>query len=96
MNRTKDKYGVSVDQNTIGLYGEEIIYIPDRSLMLIEYIDGDYVYVNVFSLLERPLKVHKKVLSRNHVINSNFRKVIVIDLENKNQVIFKKKLKNGN
>lgn len=90
MNRAKDKYGVSADQNTIGLYGDEIIYIPDRSLMSIEYIDGDYAYVNVFSIPERPLKVHKKVLSRNPVINSNFRKVIVIDLENENQVIFKK------
>lgn len=90
MNRAKDKYGVSADQNTIGLYGDEIIYIPDRSLMSIEYIDGDYAYVNVFSIPERPLKVHKKVLSRNPVINSNFRKVIVIDLENENQGIFEK------
>ena len=53
MDRTKDKYGVSAGQNTIGLYGEEIIYIPDRSLMSIEYIDGDYAYV--FSILKEKI-----------------------------------------
>ncbi|MGL5427531.1 MAG: L,D-transpeptidase, partial [Cetobacterium sp.] len=73
-----------------GMYGDEIIYIPDRSLMSIESLEGDYAYVNVFSIPEKPLKVHKRVLSRNPVVNSNFKKVIVIDLENENQGIFEK------
>ncbi|MGL4672716.1 MAG: L,D-transpeptidase family protein [Cetobacterium sp.] len=90
MNRSKDKYGVSADQNAVGMYGDEIIYIPDRSLMSIESLEGDYAYVNVFSIPEKPLKVHKRVLSRNPVVNSNFKKVIVIDLENENQGIFEK------
>ncbi|WP_052191693.1 MULTISPECIES: L,D-transpeptidase family protein [unclassified Cetobacterium] len=90
MNRLKDKYGVSADQNAVGMYGDEIIYIPDRSLMSIESLEGDYAYVNVFSIPEKPLKVHKRVLSRNPVVNSNFKKVIVIDLENENQGIFEK------
>ncbi|WP_293723884.1 L,D-transpeptidase family protein [uncultured Cetobacterium sp.] len=90
MNRLKDKYGVSADQNAVGMYGDEIIYIPDRSLMSIESLEGDYAYVNVFSIPEKPLKVHKRGLSRNPVVNSNFKKVIVIDLENENQGIFEK------
>ena len=33
MLRIKDKYGTSLDQNIIGKYNDEKIYIPDRSVL---------------------------------------------------------------
>lgn len=90
MSRVKDKYGVSADQNAKASYNGETIFIPDRSLMSIEAIKGNDVYVNALSIAEKPLKVSKNVITRYPAVDANFRKAIVIDLENENQGIFQK------
>ena len=90
MSRIKDKYGVSADQNARASYNGEIIFIPDRSLMSIESTSGNDVYVNTLSIAEKPLKVSKNAITRYPAVNANFRKAIVIDLENENQGIFQK------
>lgn len=90
MDRSKDKYGVSKDQNATASYKGETIYIPDRSILSVESTEGNTAYVNVASIPERPLKVNKGVLSYAQKINPNFRKVIVLDLENENQGVFQK------
>ena len=90
MSRIKDKYGVSADQNARASYNGETIFIPDRSLMSIESTKGNDVYVNALSIAEKPLKVSKNVITRYPAVNANFRKAIVIDLENENQGIFQK------
>ncbi|WP_297406010.1 L,D-transpeptidase family protein [uncultured Cetobacterium sp.] len=90
MNRTKDKYGVSADQNAISTYKGETIYIPDRSLVTVESMDKNYAYVSTLSIKESPLKVNRKVLSSYPKLTPNVRKVIAIDLHNENQGIFQK------
>ncbi|MGL4946435.1 MAG: L,D-transpeptidase family protein [Cetobacterium sp.] len=90
MSREKDKYGVSADQNARAKYNGETIFIPDRSLMSIESAEGNDVYVNALSIPEKSLKVSKNVITRYPAVNANFRKVIVIDLDNENQGIFQK------
>lgn len=90
MSRVKDKYGVSADQNARASYNGETIFIPDRSLMSIESAKGNDVYVNALSIPEKSLKVSKNAITRYPAVNPNFRKVIVIDLENENQGIFQK------
>lgn len=90
MNRIKDKYGTSADQNAKALYKDEIIYIPDRTVLSIEFESGNDLYVNAPNIPENPLKVNKNLISRYPFINPNFRKVIVIDLDNENQGIFEK------
>lgn len=90
MSRVKDKYGVSADQNARASYNGETIFIPDRSLMSIESTKGNDVYVNALSIAEKPLKVSKNAITRYPAVNANFRKAIVIDLENENQGIFQK------
>ncbi|MCQ8211545.1 L,D-transpeptidase family protein [Cetobacterium somerae] len=90
MSRIKDKYGVSADQNARANYNGETIFIPDRSLMSVESTKGNDVYVNALSIAEKPLKVSKNVITRYPAVNANFRKAIVIDLENENQGIFQK------
>ena len=90
MNRAKDKYGVSADQNARATYNGEVIHIPDRSLMSVESVSGNDVFVNALSIKEKPLKVSKNVITRYPAVNANFRKAIVIDLENENQGIFQK------
>lgn len=90
LKRSKDKYGVSADQNAKSTYKGETLYIPDRSLLSIDSTSGNYANVNALSIKEKPLKVEKKVLSRYPKVDSNFRKVIAIDLQNENQGIFQK------
>lgn len=34
--REKDKYGTSLDQNIVGWYGKERIFVPDRSILSID------------------------------------------------------------
>lgn len=90
MSRAKDKYGVSADQNAKASHNGETIFIPDRSLMSIESVKGNDVYVNALSIPEKSLKVNKNVITRYPEVSANFRKAIVIDLENENQGIFQK------
>ncbi|WP_297598524.1 SH3 domain-containing protein [uncultured Cetobacterium sp.] len=90
MDRAKDKYGVSADQNAKSIYNGETLYIPDRSLMSVDSVKGSDAYVNTLSIQEKPLRVNKNVLTKHPAVNPNFRKVIAIDLENENQGIFQK------
>lgn len=91
MDRTKDKYGVSADQNTKATYKNETLFIPDRSILSVESIEGNNAYVNVLSIPERPLKINKNVLSGYPKIEPEIKKVIVIDLHNENQGVFEKR-----
>ncbi|MGX6590611.1 L,D-transpeptidase family protein [Cetobacterium ceti] len=87
----RDKYGTTLDQNGVGVYKGERIFIPDRSLVAIESETKDKALVKVASLKESPLEVDKKILTEYPKFDPNFRKVIVIDIKNQNQGAFEKK-----
>lgn len=87
--REKDKYGTSLDQNIVGYYGNERIFVPDRSVMSILEKGKTTSKVKVASIKE-PLVIENKRISRNPKINKDFRKVIAIDIENQNMIVFEK------
>ena len=88
--REKDKYGTSLDQNLLGISkkGERII-IPDRSVVKIIENRGDKALVRALSIPEE-VEVSKAKLSAYPSIKKGFRKVIVIDIENQNFMVFEK------
>ena len=88
--RQKDKYGTSLDQNLLGISqkGEQII-IPDRSVVKIIENRGDKALVKALSIPET-LEVSKAKLSTFPSIKKGFRKVIAIDIENQNFMVFEK------
>ena len=88
--REKDKYGTSLDQNTMGYYGNEKIVVPDRSIMSIVSQNGGMTAVNVASIKETPLNIKTSTISRNPRVSSNFSKVVAIDIANQNQGVFEK------
>lgn len=88
--REKDKYGTSLDQNIVGWYGKERIFVPDRSILSIVEQGDKTSKVHVASIKEEPLVIENKKISRNPKINKDFRKVIAIDIENQNLIIFEK------
>ncbi|MGL4308491.1 MAG: L,D-transpeptidase family protein [Cetobacterium sp.] len=90
LKRERDKYGTTLDQNGLSFYGNEKIFIPDRSIVAIEGEEGNSTLVKVASIKESPLKVDKKILTRYPKFDPNFRKVIVIDAKNQNQGTFEK------
>lgn len=87
--REKDKYGTSLDQNIVGWYGKEKIFVPDRSILSIVEHGDKTSKVHVASIKE-PLVIENKRISRNPKIDKNFRKVIAIDIENQNVMVFEK------
>ena len=87
--REKDKYGTSLDQNIVGWYGKEKIYVPDRSVLSIVERGDKTSKVHVASIKE-PLVIENKRISRNPKIDKDFRKVVAIDIENQNLIIFEK------
>ncbi|MHD0319282.1 L,D-transpeptidase family protein [Fusobacterium sp. THCT1E2] len=87
--REKDKYGTSLDQNIVGWYGKEKIFVPDRSVLSIVEHGDKTSKVHVASIKE-PLVIENKRISRNPKIDKNFRKVIAIDIENQNVMVFEK------
>ena len=87
--REKDKYGTSLDQNIVGWYGKEKIFVPDRSVLSIVEHGEKTSKVHVASIKE-PLVIENKRISRNPKIDKNFRKVIAIDIENQNVMVFEK------
>ena len=94
MDRRKDKYGISADQNSKGVsLGGETIFIPDRSIVSIEKTGDKELQVDALSIKEKSIKIDKKDITRYPKINSNFKKVIAIDLLNENQGIFEKNSK---
>ena len=88
--RQKDKYGTSLDQNLLGISqkGEQII-IPDRSVVKIIENRGDKALVKALSIPEE-LEVPKAKLSTFPSIKKGFRKVVAIDIENQNFMVFEK------
>ena len=88
--REKDKYGTSLDQNLLGISkkGERII-IPDRSVVKIIENRGDKALVRALSIPEE-VEVSKAKLSAYPSIKKGFRKVIAIDIENQNFIVFEK------
>lgn len=94
MKRTKDKYGVSIDQNIVGVYENEKenieIHIPDRSILSVEKIEGNFAEVKVENIKESPLKVPKKYLTYRPEIGKGFKKAIVVDIDNQNLGVFEK------
>lgn len=92
MKRAKDKYGISIDQNIVGIYEKENIelHIPDRSILSVEKINGNYAEVKVEGIKESPLKIQKKYLSYRPNIEKGFKKAVVVDVENQNLGVFEK------
>ncbi|MGO3801623.1 MAG: L,D-transpeptidase family protein [Fusobacterium sp.] len=92
MNRRKDKYGVSLDQNIIGIYEPEnlTLHVPDRSVMAVVKEEGKYAMVDVQGIKESPLKIEKSYITSNPNISKGFRKAIVADIENQNLGMFEK------
>lgn len=92
MNRTKDKYGVSLDQNIIGEYNPAnlTLHIPDRSIMAILSEGKKYAMVNVEGIKESPLKIEKSHITKRPNISRGFRKVITVDIKNQNLAAFEK------
>ncbi|MGL5542078.1 MAG: SH3 domain-containing protein [Fusobacteriaceae bacterium] len=91
MDRKKDKYGHSADQNTRALTdnGEEI-FIPDRSIMTILEREGNTARVKVESIPEI-LNINTRNLSPQAKLdNQKVEKAVVIDTENQNMIIFEK------
>ena len=88
--RQKDKYGTSLDQNLLGISakGEEII-IPDRSVVKILEDRGDKVLVKALSIPEE-LEIPKARLTNYPTVKRGFRKVVAIDIENQNFMVFEK------
>lgn len=92
MRRTKDKYGISIDQNIVGVYEKENIelHIPDRSVLSVLEIKGNKAKVKVEGIPESPLVIDKRYLSYNPKIEEGFEKAIVVDIENQNLAAFEK------
>lgn len=86
----RDKYGTSIDQNMIGTAdnGEKII-IPDRSVIKIVKDMGDSVKIKALSIPEE-LTVPKSKITTYPNIKKGFKKVIAIDLQNQNFIVFEK------
>lgn len=86
----RDKYGTSIDQNLIGVSknGEKII-IPDRSVLRIVEDKGSNVVIKALSIPEE-LEIPKSKLASNPIIEKGFKKVIAIDTENQNFMVFEK------
>lgn len=89
--RRKDRYGTSLDQSSIGrvVGTNEMIYIPDRSILSIIQKNETTSKVKVASIPET-LIVSNSSLSRNPKIQQNFSKVVAIDISNQNMIVFEK------
>lgn len=90
MLRKKDKYGTSLDQNIIGEYKDELIYIPDRSVLSILSEGKKEAQVKVEGIPEYPLTIEKKYIARKPKISEGFKKAIVADIDNQNLAAFEK------
>lgn len=90
MLRKKDKYGTSLDQNIIAKYNDELIYIPDRSILSVISEGKTEAKVRVEGIPEYPLTIEKKYISRRPKVYEGFNKVIVADIDNQNLAAFEK------
>lgn len=90
MLRKKDKYGTSLDQNIIAKYNDELIYVPDRSILSVISEGKTEAKVRVEGIPEYPLTIEKKYISRRPKVYEGFNKVIVADIDNQNLAAFEK------
>jgi len=92
MNRKKDKYGVSLDQNIIGKYEPEnlTLHVPDRSIMAVLSEGKKYAMVDVEGIKESPIKIEKNYITTRPNIARGFKKAIAVDLRNQNLGMFQK------
>ncbi|MDP0488199.1 MAG: L,D-transpeptidase, partial [Fusobacterium sp. JB020] len=92
MNREKDKYGVSLDQNIIGKYEPEnlTLHVPDRSIMAVLSEGKKYAMVDIEGIKESPIKIEKSYITTRPNIGKGFKKAIAVDLKNQNLGIFEK------
>lgn len=94
--REKDKYGTSLDQSSIGtsVIDNEEIYIPDRAILSIIEKGKTTSKVKVASIPEE-LIVPNSAISRNPKVQTEFSKVIAIDVSNQNMMVFEKNNEKG-
>lgn len=91
LQKNKDKYGTSADQNTTGTNAAgETIYIPDRSLISIQSSGAGSSVVKALSIPET-LTVSNRNISHANIPSTNFDKVIAIDSKNQNFIVFEKR-----
>ena len=89
--RSKDKYGVSLDQNISATYKGEAIYIPDRSIVKIIYKEGNKSKVKALSIPEPYLDSNSSnFVADPKLNNSPINKAIAIDIKNQNMIIYEK------
>ncbi len=90
LKKQKDKYGTTLDQNLVGLTSNgERIFIPDRSVVQILDENASNATIKVLSIPEI-LSVNRNRLSSHPNITNTIAKVIAIDLENQNFMVFEK------
>lgn len=90
LQKNKDKYGTSADQNTAGRNAEgELIYIPDRSLISIHSAGNGQSTVKALSVPD-VLTISNKNISYTNIPETNFTKVVAIDTLHQNFMLFEK------
>ncbi len=92
MDREKDKYGISIDQNIIGVYKPENLelHIPDRSILTVLKKGKTTSEVKVEGIPESPLVIENKYISNYPKVSKGFNKVIAADIANQNLGVFEK------
>ncbi|EFS20704.1 hypothetical protein FSBG_00201 [Fusobacterium gonidiaformans 3-1-5R] len=90
LQKNKDKYGTSADQNTAGKNATgETVYIPDRSLVSIHNSGAGTSTVKALSVPEL-LTISNRNISYANIPSANFNKVVAIDSKNQNFIVFEK------
>lgn len=89
--RQKDKYGTALDQSSVAVsvVDNEEIYIPDRAILSVIEKGETTSKVKVASIPEE-LIVPNSAISRNPKVQSEFSKVVAIDISNQNMMVFEK------
>lgn len=91
LRREKDKYGTTLDQSSIAksvATGEEI-YIPDRSIISVLERGQNESKIRVANIKEE-LIIPNNLLASTPKVKSDFNKVIAIDTQNQNMMVFEK------
>ncbi len=95
LKREQDKYGNTLDQNLVGFNSKgERIFIPDRSVVKVLSESENTAIVKPLSIPET-LQVNKNRLTSYPNITTNIDKVIAIDIENQNFIVFEKNKENN-
>ncbi|MGL5049491.1 MAG: SH3 domain-containing protein, partial [Fusobacteriaceae bacterium] len=88
---TRDKYGMTADQNVVAKSNGETIFIPDRSIIKVLENDGKKAKVKVSSIKEEFLEIDSKYISKQpKLVEKPINKAVAIDTKNQNMVMFEK------